>query len=242
MKYVRRLLALLVLAAMVVAFVAPGMAVAKWCGWLARVQLVPAIFAGSAIVLLALAISVALFGRLYCSVICPLGISQDVVRGVAKLCRIPARPLRGGKVLTVVRVAILVVFAAMVLVGFAALIEPYGIFGRFFSTGIMQFGEPATTVVAWSIGLFALIVLTAAFLPRAWCNAICPVGTFLGFFSRFALFRIRINESKCKRCGLCVKSCEKGALSVREDRSIAVDHSRCVMCGDCKCGHGALKF
>lgn len=50
-----------------------------WFGWMARIQFLPAVLAlnlGVVILLVALTL---VFGRVYCSVICPLGVFQDVV-------------------------------------------------------------------------------------------------------------------------------------------------------------------
>ena len=50
-----------------------------YLGWLAKVQLLPAILALNVGVVAVLLVLTLLFGRLYCSVICPLGVMQDVV-------------------------------------------------------------------------------------------------------------------------------------------------------------------
>ena len=50
-----------------------------WFGWMAKVQFLPALLAlnvGVVVFLIALTL---IFGRIYCSVICPLGVFQDVV-------------------------------------------------------------------------------------------------------------------------------------------------------------------
>ena len=54
-----------------------------WFGWMAKVQLLPAILAVNAGVVAALVLLTLLFGRVYCSVICPLGVFQDVVSRAA---------------------------------------------------------------------------------------------------------------------------------------------------------------
>ena len=46
---------------------------------LAKIQLIPAILAGSGLTVIALAAAAILFGRLYCSTVCPLGVFQDIV-------------------------------------------------------------------------------------------------------------------------------------------------------------------
>lgn len=99
-----------------------------------------------------------------------------------------------------------------------------------------------------SLPTFIIAVLTLVVLAvlawrngRTYCNTICPVGTVLGFFSRFSLFRITIDESKCNRCGLCSRKCKAACIDGKEHR---VDYSRCVACMDCidTCNHGAIGF
>ena len=54
-------------------------------GWpnLARIQFVPALLAGSFGIVLILLVATLLFGRIYCSVICPLGVFQDAISWVS---------------------------------------------------------------------------------------------------------------------------------------------------------------
>ena len=46
-------------------------------GWLAKIQFLPAVLAVNVGVVLGLIVLTLLFGRVYCSVICPLGVMQD---------------------------------------------------------------------------------------------------------------------------------------------------------------------
>ena len=50
-----------------------------WFGWMAKIQFFPAILALNAGVVIILMILTLVFGRVYCSVICPLGVFQDIV-------------------------------------------------------------------------------------------------------------------------------------------------------------------
>ena len=50
----------------------------RYLGWLAKIQLLPAVLALNVGVIVVLVVATLLFGRVYCSVICPLGIFQDV--------------------------------------------------------------------------------------------------------------------------------------------------------------------
>ena len=241
-KYLRQILAAISLIAMTLLFVVPGAGFCALLGWLPRTQLVPAIMAGETVVIVAIAFSVILFGRLYCSVICPLGIIQDLVhfifgqlinwlgkvgRHLGKQVR-PTFPSR-----LHIRYPLLLLFIIISLLGFTCLLEPYGIFGRFFSAGIMRFGEPSTLLIVWAIALFVFILSMSLFRARWWCNMVCPVGTFLGLFSRFALFRVKIDETKCTGCGLCAKACAPGAITKVGDK-VQIDHSKCVSCFNCR--------
>ena len=241
-KLLRWTVALLSLCAMVGLFLLP--AAAGYAEGLTRLQLVPAIMMGSVACLVILVASVLLFGRLYCSVICPLGIAQDVVRA----CVAWVLPKRATKPMTAlaraIRFTILAAFLLGVVFGLTGLIAPYGIFGRFLSVGVRRVGEPSAVVVAWSVGLFAFVMAMTLVRARWWCNRVCPVGTLLGLFARFAVFHVRIDGARCVKCGLCAKRCDKGALAVREDRTISVDPSLCVTCGNCvgTCRKEALKW
>ena len=76
---------------------------------------------------------------------------------------------------------------------------------------------------------------------RTYCNTICPVGTILGFLSRFSWLKIYFDESKCKQCSLCSKNCKSACIDFKTH---TVDGSRCVVCGDClkSCRHDALHY
>ncbi len=221
----------------------------SWLEIWSKIQLVPAIGADSVIVLIAIAASVALFGRLYCTVICPLGILQWLFRNVVTLTpfrKVAKRPLPrplvvSKKVLWTIRLGFLVLFVVSAAFGLVAWLAPYGIFGRtamaFFSD--VEFPLLAKVLIGAQI---AFILLATLWRSRFWCNTVCPVGTLLGLCSRFAMVRVRIDKSKCVNCNLCVRACQNGCISPDQDKT--VDHSRCVTCFGCArvCKKGALTW
>ena len=48
-----------------------------WLGWTAKIQFLPALLALNVGALIFLILLTFVFGRIYCSVICPLGITQE---------------------------------------------------------------------------------------------------------------------------------------------------------------------
>ena len=50
-----------------------------WLGWMAEIQFLPAVMALNVVVVVALIALTLVFGRIYCSVICPLGVFQDLL-------------------------------------------------------------------------------------------------------------------------------------------------------------------
>ena len=192
-----------------------------------------------------------LFGRVYCAMLCPLGVLMDVTawlgRRSGKRRRLPFRPgrpwLRALSVLTVL---------GGVAAGTAiplAFLDPSSVFGKITASTVrplagwanhglaaLGFGTPAdvspTSWAAAGVGaaLLLLVVLSALWRGRLWCNTVCPVGAVLGVLSRHSLFRLGISESACVACSLCEKSCPSQCIDFRNFR---IDHSRCVMCFDC---------
>ena len=73
------------------------------------------------------------------------------------------------------------------------------------------------------------------------CNTICPVGTLLGFLSRYSLFKVRIDAEKCNHCGLCATKCKASCINSPEQ---TIDYSRCIDCFDClgECRQNALSY
>ena len=49
-----------------------------WLDWMPKIQLLEAIFAGSVLIVVGLSVLTLILGRFYCSIICPLGIMQDI--------------------------------------------------------------------------------------------------------------------------------------------------------------------
>ena len=238
-----------------------------WLGWTAKVQLLPALMAMNVAVVVALILLTLVLGRVYCSVICPMGVMQDVIswingRRKGKKYRFSYSPEKKW-----LRYGVLVVFVAAMIAGVGsavALLAPYSSYGRIAANlfaPVYRLGNNVLAYVAeradsyafystdvWikSVPTFIIAVATLVIVAvlawrngRTYCNTICPVGTLLGFFSRFSLFRPTIDKSKCRNCSLCSRRCKGACIDYKNH---VIDYSRCVACMDCidACKHGAL--
>lgn len=93
--------------------------------------------------------------------------------------------------------------------------------------------------------LLGLIFLGAVLLnkirERFWCRYVCPLGALLGLFSRYNLFKLKIDESKCTQCGLCSIHCQTQAAPFPAG---GWKSSECVYCETCAaiCPERAITF
>ena len=238
-----------------------------WFGWLAKVQFLLAILALNVGVIVFLVALTLLFGRVYCSVICPLGVMQDIISwfaGRRKKNRFSYSPAKNW-----LRYAVLAIFIVTLAAGFGAValfVAPYSAFGRiaqnlfaplwkwgnnllaYIAERVDSYAFYSTDVVVGSWATFAVAVVTLIVLAilawrngRTYCNTICPVGTVLGALSRFSLLKPVIDTDKCINCGLCARKCKASCIDAKNH---SIDYSRCVVCMDCleSCNKGAIKY
>lgn len=238
-----------------------------WFGWLAKIQFLPAVLALNVGVIVLLVALTLIFGRAYCSVICPLGVMQDVISwfaGRRKKNRFSYSPAKNW-----LRYAVLAIFVATLVAGFGAvalLVAPYSAFGRiaqnlfapiwklgnnflaYIAERVDSYAFYSTEVVVGSWATFAVAAVTLIILGilawrngRTYCNTICPVGTVLGALSRFSLLKPIIDTDKCINCGLCARKCKAACIDAKNHE---IDYSRCVVCMDCleSCSKNAIKY
>ena len=237
LKKFRITLAVIMILLVTTLFIGAGYGISQWIGWAAKIQFLPAVLSLS-LIAVAIIVVALLFGRIYCSVICPLGVMQDIYSWLGG--KIKKNRFSYVKEHKWLRYTVCAIFVVCLIFGFTpviTLLEPYGNFGRIVTSFYMR--NVTLSIIAW---VMMLILGVLAFLyGRAYCNSICPVGTILSFFSRFSLFRVRFDQDKCKHCGLCEKNCKARAIDAKAG---TVDYSRCVVCGDCtaQCKFDALHY
>lgn len=210
-----------------------------------------------------------LAGRVYCSVICPLGVMQDIVSWISGRRKKKKYRFSYSPEVKWLRYGVLGLFVIALIAGvgsFVALLAPYSSYGRiatnlfapvyrwgnnllayfaeradsyaFYETEVWLKSLPTFLIAAVT---FVVLIILAWRNGRTYCNTVCPVGTVLGFFSRFSLFRPVIDAEKCKNCSLCSRGCKAACIDYKNHR---IDYSRCVACMDCidTCKHDALRL
>lgn len=198
-----------------------------------------------------------LFGRIYCSTICPAGVFQDLVIFLKRKIRKKQR-FRFLKARNAIRLSILGLVLISVLAGSMVLLnilDPYSIFGRIlvelfrplfigannllssilklfnnFAVKPVEIRSFVTGSFVVALVFFAVLLLFPLFRGRQYCNTLCPVGTLLGYLSKISLFRISLDQPSCTQCGACMFTCKAGCINVRNKQ---VDFSRCVVCFNC---------
>lgn len=238
-----------------------------WVGWTANVQLLPAALALNLGIVAALILLTLLFGRIYCSVICPLGVLQDIFSwagGRHKKNRFRYTPAKNS-----IRWIIFATFVITLALGFgslALLIAPYSAYGRiaqnifaplwglgnnllaYIAERMDSYTFYTTEVWVRSLGTLSIAIATLLLVAiwawhkgRQYCNTICPVGTILGVLSKFSLFKPIIDTEKCIDCKLCARNCKSSCIDIKNH---TIDYSRCVVCMNCieTCNKGAISY
>ncbi len=238
LKRIRIILALISFSLLTLLFLDFTGTIQVWFGWLAKIQFIPALFALNIGVVVFFLIVTLLFGRIYCSVICPLGIFQDMVSWFG--WKRKKNRFSYSKALPFLRYLFFALFIFACVIGAGsvfALLEPYGSYGRIASNlfsplyrwGNNLFAYFAEHVDSYSfyhvdvwlkslatfliaVTTFVLISILAWINGRTYCNTVCPVGTVLGFLSKYSIFKPFFYTANCNGCNLCARNCKASCI------------------------------
>lgn len=235
--------------------------------WLAKIQIGTAVMEFSLFIFVLWLLITLIFGRVYCSTVCPVGTLQDIGSRLVRLNRAEAEKRRYSyrPPATKARYIILVVTILLAMAGLTflpSIVEPFSAFQRvcesffrplvqFVARGLHALGisnDGAATVITASVSgsLIALVIFNAVMIismyrGRLLCNTVCPVGTALGCVSRGAVFQMDIDTDLCIHCGKCEDVCKASCINLTD---CTVDGSRCVVCFDCTsvCPNRAIRY
>ena len=181
-----------------------------------------------------------LFGRLICGWMCPFGFFQDLLHKIP----FPAKKknMPGHKYLKYLKYLILVVFV-LILPSIVTNVAGVG------SPWFCEYICPSGTLIAgiplvlansalrnaigyrflWKVFLLVVIIILSIKYDRPFCKYLCPLGAIYGWFNPIALYRFKIDETVCTKCGACQKVCGMDIKVWENPNSM-----ECIRCGKCK--------
>ncbi|MHA1505977.1 MAG: 4Fe-4S binding protein [Candidatus Asgardarchaeia archaeon] len=92
------------------------------------------------------------------------------------------------------------------------------------------------------ISFLVVIFVVSAYVPRAYCRWICPMGALMSYFNKYSIIRVKKNPLKCKNCRLCERCCPTEVKISKEKREIS--SGECILCLRCisVCEEGGLEI
>lgn len=195
----------------------------------------PAHPAGFFILLAVLGVSL-VFGKSFCSWICPIGFISETVGDFGQIIykKLFKKPLYIPRFLDYILRPI-----KYLLLGFFV----YVIFFSMTVYSLKMFLDSPYNIVAdikmylffanisfFALKVFVILFVLSIFIRNFWCRYLCPYGALLGIISFLSPTRIKRNESSCINCSLCAKACPS---RIKVDKVKTVYSDECNMCLNC---------
>ncbi len=188
-------------------------------------------------------------GRVVCGWLCPFGLIQDLLNKIPFVKKIRRLPYE--KYLVKLKYVILVVFVVVLPMFF---VNPLGNGDPYFCkyicpVGMLEGGIPLVILreslrgsigflFAWKNVVLAVTIIVSIIVYRPFCKLICPLGAIYSLFNKFSLYRYKVDDAKCIKCGQCATHCLMNVDPVAD-----ANHLECIRCGKCKavCPTGAIE-
>lgn len=164
-------------------------------------------------------VTVLLWGRIFCSSLCPFGALQDF------LTRIVPKRFQREVPRAIHDRAIYIKYVILALIIGVTLVAP--------DVSIFQYFEPFGTIFFFSQSVLLWVILigfllSASVVKRFYCRYACPLGAALGVVSIISPFKIK-RVKQCDICKVCEHACPTGAI-----RGPNIDFKECVRCDLCE--------
>ena len=179
-----------------------------------------------------------IFGRTICGFLCPVGLFQELLY---KIKTPKLQKNKFTKILSYLKYVILVVFVIIIplIYGLQQLNVPLPAFCKYicpagtFEGAIFLLANPNNTdfygmlgsLFTWKFMLLIMFIVASVFIFRFFCRFFCPLGAIYGLFNKIAVLGVKVNDSKCNKCGACVTHCKMDVTTVGD--------SECIQCGEC---------
>ena len=196
---------------------------------------------------LATVILTIVFGRFFCSWVCPFGSVHHFVGFLGNLKKSAAQKVQLNKYRKAQCIKYFVLIFLLVVAAFPSLaatlqtglLDPIPLITRSFNLVLLPIVDRPVGLASVSerfyeggwliLAIFFAAVFLNLAIPRFYCRFICPLGALFAVLSRFAIWRIGKNQSECIDCKLCETRCEGGCEPAGNIRI-----SECVLCFNCR--------
>ena len=186
-------------------------------------------------------ITTLIFGRYFCSWICPMGILNQWIshfmnrkRPVDDYKINAYRPVFRFKYYLLVLLLVLAAFGSLQI----GLFDPIPLITRSFSVslfpafnfsgGSLYLKQPLFYGGVFIAVIFIAVLFANRFISRFWCRVLCPLGALLGVLSSISILRIRRDVEKCTDCQKCLRYCH-GACDPHTELRVSECHA-CMNC------------
>lgn len=235
LKGLRVLLAILIFVPILLFFVDFADVLPDQTSNLLRLQLVPALLSGAVGILLFQLLLALVFGRIYCSVICPAGVLQDLINRLycfRKKKKNGSRRFRYHRPQNWLRYILLGATALTTLAGFSGLLlllDPYSNFGRIATNLFRPVTIWINNLLAEALTRFDNYTLYHVTIGNLTAAGVAAGAIALAIFILLVVFRGRL---------FCNTLCPVGALLSLVSRysffRISFDKNACTHCGNCE--------
>ncbi|MHC4336094.1 MAG: 4Fe-4S binding protein, partial [Planctomycetota bacterium] len=198
-----------------------------------------------------------IFGRFFCSWVCPFGSLHHFVGYLGNRSKTTPQKIELNKYRKAQSIKYFILVALLAGAAFPSisatlqtgLLDPIPLVTRSFNLVLLPIADRSANIAsvtgrfyetAWLIfAIFFAAILVNLVIPRFYCRFICPLGALFGVISRFAIWRIGKNQNECINCRMCEKSCEGGCEPMGNIRI-----SECVLCFNCRhdCKHEVISY
>lgn len=177
-----------------------------------------------------------LFGRGYCSFVCPMNMVTDLANFIRRRLNIHTnkkinitRKSKYGVLILALILSFLLAVPAFDLISPISMLHRGIIFGM--GTGIF--------------GVLSVFLFDLFFIKHGFCGHICPLGASYSLIGKYSLIRVKHNKDQCSKCDKCIVICpEPQVLDLIGKRSGSINNIDCMKCGRCieVCDDNALGY
>jgi len=188
-----------------------------------------------------------IFGRFFCSWLCPFGSIHHFFGYLGSRNKTAAQKIKLNKYRKAQSIKYFILIVLLIMAAFPSLaatlqtglLDPIPLVTRSFNLILLPIADGSVNILSvtqrfyettfFIFAFFLAAVLLNFVIPRFYCRFICPLGALLGIISRFSIWRIGKNTKTCSNCKSCEQHCE-GAC----DPSANIKIAECVLCFNCR--------